>query len=156
MVSFKESIINEQSIWLNQDAENWEEAVTIATAPLLQSGAITTNYVEAIIQNTKKYGPYYLLMDGMAMPHARPEDGVNRDAFSLVIFNEPIDFGDHKRASVFVVLAATSSDIHTSIAIPQIVSVFEIDNIIDKLKTATSVEEIIAHIDKADMSEYIS
>ena len=73
-----------------------------------------------------------------------------------MIFNEPIDFGDHKRASVFVVLAATSSDIHTSIAIPQIVSVFEIDNIIDKLTTATSVEEIIAHIDKADMSEYIS
>ncbi|MBF7017974.1 PTS sugar transporter subunit IIA [Staphylococcus durrellii] len=156
MVSFKESIIKEQSILLNKNAENWEEAVAIATEPLLKNGAIEKSYIDAIIHNTKQYGPYYLLMDGMAMPHARPEDGVNRDAFSLVTFNEPVSFSDNKSASVFVVLAATSSDIHTGIAIPQIVSVFEIDNIINKLTSATTVDEILAHIDKADMSGYIA
>lgn len=56
---------------------------------------------------------------------------------------------------MFVVLAATSAEIHTSIAIPQIVAVFEIENIIEKLSSATSVEEVFAIIDQADMSQYI-
>ncbi|EGQ3053638.1 PTS transporter subunit EIIA [Staphylococcus pseudintermedius] len=155
MLSFKESLITEKSVLLNQHADSWEEAVRIAARPLVESEAVKPEYVDAIIKSTYHYGPYYLLMEGMAMPHARPEDGVNRNAFSLVTFDTPVPFSDGKPAQVFVVLAATSAEIHTSIAIPQIVAVFEIENIIEKLSSATSVEEVFAIIDQADMSQYI-
>ncbi|MBA8760802.1 PTS transporter subunit EIIA [Staphylococcus schleiferi subsp. coagulans] len=155
MVSFKESLISENSVLLNQQATTWEEAVRIATKPLVESGAVEAGYTDAIISSTQHYGPYYLLMEGMAMPHARPEDGVKRDAFSLVTFDQPIPFSDGKTAQAFVVLAATSSEIHTTLAIPQIVAVFEIENIIQKLVAANTIEEVLAIIDQADVTHYV-
>ncbi|MCR1873418.1 PTS sugar transporter subunit IIA [Mammaliicoccus lentus] len=155
MVSFKESLIKEQSILLNQEASTWEEAVRIAANPLVNSGAIQERYVEAIIESTKRYGPYYVLMEGMAMPHARPEDGVYRNAFSLVTFKEGVPFSDGKLASVFVVLAATSSEIHTSIAIPQIVAVFDTPDIIAKLMNVTCEQEVLEIINQSDPSVYL-
>ena len=154
MVSFKESLIKEQSILLNQEASTWEEAVRIAANPLVNSGAIQERYVDAIIESTKRYGPYYVLMEGMAMPHARPEDGVYRNAFSLVTFKEGVPFSDGKLASVFVVLAATSSEIHTSIAIPQIVAVFDTPDIIAKLMNVTCEQEVLEIINQSDPSVY--
>lgn len=156
MVSFKESLIKEQSILLNQEASTWEEAVRIAANPLVISGAIQERYVEAIIESTKRYGPYYVLMEGMAMPHARPEDGVYRNAFSLVTFKEGVPFSDGKLASVFVVLAATSSEIHTSIAIPQIVAVFDTPDIIAKLMNVTCEQEVLEIINQSDPSVYLN
>ncbi|GAB1612559.1 PTS sugar transporter subunit IIA [Mammaliicoccus lentus] len=154
-MSFKESLIKEQSILLNQEASTWEEAVRIAANPLVNSGAIQERYVEAIIESTKRYGPYYVLMEGMAMPHARPEDGVYRNAFSLVTFKEGVPFSDGKLASVFVVLAATSSEIHTSIAIPQIVAVFDTPDIIAKLMNVTCEQEVLEIINQSDPSVYL-
>ncbi|WP_244972189.1 PTS sugar transporter subunit IIA [Mammaliicoccus lentus] len=156
MVSFKESLIKEQSILLNQEASTWEEAVRIAAKPLVNSGAIQERYVEAIIESTKRYGPYYVLMEGMAMPHARPEDGVCRNAFSLVTFKEGVPFSDGKLASVFVVLAAISSEIHTSIAIPQIVAVFDTPDIIAKLMNVTCEQEVLEIINQSDPSVYLN
>lgn len=156
MVSFKESLIKEQSILLNQEANTWEEAVSIAASPLVKSGAIQERYIDSIIESTKRYGPYYVLMEGMAMPHSRPEDGVYRNAFSLVTFKEAIPFSDGKLASVFVVLAATSSEIHTSIAIPQIVAVFDTPNIIEKLTKVTNKEAVLEIISQSDPSVYLN
>ncbi|WP_230314672.1 PTS sugar transporter subunit IIA [Staphylococcus pseudintermedius] len=89
------------------------------------------------------------------MQQARTEDGVNRNACSLVTVDTPVPFSGGKPAQVFVVLAATSAEIHTSIAIPQIVEVFEIENIIEKLSSATSFSELFAISGQADISQYI-
>ena len=41
-------------------------------------------------------------MPGMAMPHARPEAGVQRDAFSLITLTHPVKFQDGKEVSVLL------------------------------------------------------
>ncbi len=47
------------------------------------------------------------------MPHARPEDGVNRTAFALVTLTEPVYFeGEDEPVDVMVTLAGSSSDEH--------------------------------------------
>lgn len=156
MLSLKQSLIDNDAIQLNQHAADWKEAIFVATAPLIKSGAVTASYPPAIIASTENFGPYYILMPGMAMPHARPEDGVNLDAFSLVVLDEPVVFSDGKEVSVLITLAATSSEIHTGIAIPQIVALFELPNIIERLGNASSIDEVLQMIDEADMSAYLS
>lgn len=156
MLSLKQSLIENQSIKLGESAETWQEAIAVAAAPLITSGAVEGDYPTAIIASTEKFGPYYILMPGMAMPHARPEDGVKRDAFSLVVLKSPVVFSDGKEVSVLITLAATSSDIHTGIAIPQIVAVFELPNIIQRLEQASAVNEVLSIIDEADMSAYLN
>ena len=100
---------------------------------MIESGAILPEYYDAIIESTEEYGPYYILMPGMAMPHARPEAGVQRDAFSLITLKNPVVFSDGKEVSVLLALAATSSKIHTSVAIPQIIALFELEDSIARL-----------------------
>ncbi|MGJ8730619.1 PTS sugar transporter subunit IIA [Listeria aquatica] len=155
-VSLKKSLLDNDSIRLNEKAATWQEAVLKAVAPLVESGAVDSKYGEAIIQSTEKFGPYYVLMEGMAMPHARPEDGVYRDAFSLITLEKPVQFSDGKSVEVLVALAATSNDIHTGIAIPQIVALFEIEEIIKKLKAARNARNVLQLIDEADVSKYLS
>ncbi|HET4625142.1 TPA: PTS sugar transporter subunit IIA, partial [Streptococcus pneumoniae] len=88
-MNLKQALIDNDSIRLGLEANNWKEAVKVAVDPLIESGAILPEYYDAIIESTEEYGPYYILMPGMAMPHARPEAGVQSDAFSLITLQNP-------------------------------------------------------------------
>ena len=122
---------------------------------MIESGAVLPEYYDAIIASTKEHGPYYILTPGMAMPHARPEAGVQRDAFSLITLTEPVTFTDGKEVSVLLTLAATSSAIHASVAIPQIIALFELDNAIDRLLACKTPEDVLALVDESKNSPYL-
>lgn len=154
-MNLKQALIDNNSIRLGLSAKDWKEAVKLSVDPLVESGAVEAEYYDAIIRSTKEYGPYYILMPGMAMPHARPEAGVNRDAFSLITLTEPIQFSDGKDVSVLLALAATSSKIHTSVAIPQIIALFELENSVERLKACKTPEEVLAMIEESKDSPYL-
>ena len=149
-MNLKQALIENNSIRLGLSASTWQEAVKLAVDPLIESGAVKPEYYDAIIESTEGYGPYYILM-----PHARPEAGVQRDAFSLVTLKEPVTFSDGKGVSVLLALAATSSQIHTSVAIPQIIALFELENSIARLEACKSEEEVFAMIDESKNSPYL-
>lgn len=155
-LSLKESLITEDSIRLNTCAVDWKNAIEVACSPLVESGAITPDYAEDIIVATEKFGPYYILTDRMAMPHAQSNEHVMRDSFSFVTLTNPVEFPGGKPVQVLVVLAATNPSIHVSIAIPQIVAVFEQKNVIDKILRITDKEDIISLIDQSDYKKYIN
>ncbi|WP_167747400.1 PTS sugar transporter subunit IIA, partial [Streptococcus oralis] len=75
-MNLKQALTENNSIRLGLSASSWQEAVKLAIDPLVDSGAVLPEYYDAIIESTEEYGPYYILMPGMAMPHARPEAGV--------------------------------------------------------------------------------
>lgn len=149
--AFKEN----DSIRLGLSASTWEEAVKLSVDPLIESGAVTEEYYHAIIESTNENGPYYVLMPGMAMPHARPEAGVKRDSFSLITLKEPVTFSDGKEVSVLLTLAATSSDIHTSVAIPQIIALFELENSIQRLVDCQTADDVLAMVEESKDSPYL-
>lgn len=149
--AFKEN----NSIRLGLTAETWQEAVKLAVDPLIDSGAVTEEYYHAIIESTEEYGPYYILMPGMAMPHARPEAGVNRDSFALITLTKPVTFSDGKEVQVLLTLAATSAEIHTSVAIPQIIALFELEDSIERLVACQTPEEVLAMVDESKSSPYL-
>ncbi|MDH2924634.1 PTS system ascorbate-specific IIA component (L-Asc family) [Nicoletella semolina] len=109
----KASLIENNSILLNQRVAGWKEAIKLGTDLLEASGATEPRYYQHIIDNIEKLGPYIILAPGLAMPHARPEEGVNRTAFALVTLAEPVVFeGEDDPVSVFVTLAGSDSDQH--------------------------------------------
>ncbi|HEW9532743.1 TPA: PTS sugar transporter subunit IIA [Streptococcus pneumoniae] len=150
-MNLKQALIDNDSIRLGLEANDWKEAVKVAVDPLIESGAILPEYYDAIIESTEEYGPYYILMPGMAMPHARPEAGVQSDAFSLIT----LVFSDGKEVSVLLALAATSSKIHTSVAIPQIIALFELEDSIARLQACQTKEDVLAMIEESKDSPYL-
>ena len=148
----KESLIENNSIKLNQTAANWEEAIKIGTDLLVVSGAIEPRYYENIISKIKEMGPYIVLAPGLAMPHARPDEGVIRTAFGLTTLAQPVDF-DGEQISVLVTLAGSDSDTHME-GIMEITQIFDDpdseDGVnIQKFLDCKTQEDVLAVIDAA-------
>lgn len=144
------------SVRLGLVAKDWKEAIMLSVEPLIESGAVTEEYFHAILESTEEYGPYYILMPGMAMPHAMAGIGVSKDAFSLITLSHPVTFSDGKEVSVLLTLAATSPAIHTSVAIPQIVALFDLENSINRLTSAKNKDEVFEMIEESKTSPFLA
>lgn len=146
-MDLKNSLIENNSIAINQVADTWEEAIKISTDLLVKSGAIEERYYDDIIKKTIEYGPYYVIMPEVAMPHARPESGVIKDSFSLVTLKEPVFFGEEAgHISILITLAATSAESHNEFGLVQVADLFEDEKNILKIKNAKTKEEILGLI----------
>lgn len=92
--------ITENRIKLNIEAETWEEVINKGAEILEKEGVIKSSYKEAIIESTKKAGPYYVITKGVAMPHARPEDGVIKSGFCFLKLKKGVNFGSKENDPV--------------------------------------------------------
>jgi len=153
-MNFKESLINNNSIQLQASAANWREAIALGTSMLIKSGAVQQSYHDAIIRSVEAHGPYIIIAPNFAMPHARPEDGVNRTAFALVTLDKPVYFeGESEPVDVFVTLAGSSSDEHIQglTEVTQVLDDPDSDTGInlDKLRQCRTKEDVYRVIDAA-------
>lgn len=150
----KQSLINNNAIKLHQSAASWQEAIKIAIDMLIASGAVEPRYYDRIIEGITNIGPYIILAPGLAMPHARPEDGVLKTAFSLVTFDTPIYFdGESEPVRMMIALAGSDSDKHME-GLMEITQVLDDPDSetgvnIDKFLRCNSPAEILAVIDTA-------
>ncbi len=78
--------LSDATITLRESVETWPQALEICGKPLLDAGVIAPEYITAIVQQHQKLGPYYVLAPGLAMPHARPEEGAGNDSNLLIVF----------------------------------------------------------------------
>lgn len=137
-----DSLKENNSVKLKEKAKDWQEAIELCMQPLVENKAVDKSYVEAIIERTKELGPFYVLAPGLAMPHERPEKGVNRNSFSFVTLEKPVLFDDGQEVDILIGLAAVDADVHNGEAIPQIVMLFEDDDIFEKIRAAEKPEDI--------------
>ncbi|MFZ7173879.1 PTS sugar transporter subunit IIA [[Pasteurella] aerogenes] len=150
----KQSLIDNNSIKLHQSASDWQSAIKIAIDMLIHSGAVEARYYDRIIEGITNIGPYIILAPGLAMPHARPEDGVLKTAFSLVTFDVPVYFdGDDEPVYMMIALAGSDSDQHME-GLVEITRILDDPNSdsgvnIEKFLTCDSVDEVLAVIDAA-------
>ncbi len=92
-------------------AADWESAVRLATRPLLSSGAVSEAYVDAMVRSVRENGAYIVVDDGLALPHARPEDGAAALGLSMLILQKPVDMLGES-VSVLVALSAVDDASH--------------------------------------------
>ena len=135
------NILNGQ-IQVVESAENWEKAIEKAAQPLIKNGKIKYGYVENIIKNIKELGPYIILLPGVAMPHARPDENVIESSLSLLKINKGVSFSeDTEDVKLMFVLAAKDSNSHIDI-IEQLTELLGDDEKIERLMNAETVEEV--------------
>ncbi|KGK14097.1 PTS sugar transporter subunit IIA [Vibrio navarrensis] len=153
-MGLKQSLIENNSIKLQAQASNWRDAIKIGTDMLIASGAIEPCYHDAIISSVEELGPYICIAPNLALPHARPENGVNRTAFALVTLKTPIYFeGEDEPVDVLITLAGSSSDEHMEglMEVTQVLDDEESDTGVDldKLRRCRSLTDVFNIIDDA-------
>ena len=135
--------ISDATITLQQRVEDWSQALDICARPLLEAGVIEKKYVAAIVEQHRKLGPYYVLAPGLAMPHARPEEGANGLGLSLLKLQQGVSFGCEEFDPVDLVIMLAAPDKHSHIEmISALAELFSSDEDMHKLHQATCLEEI--------------
>lgn len=105
-----DEFITPDTIAVNVKADTWQDAVYHAGDLLLKADAIEERYINAMINKVKELGPYIVIAPGIAMPHARPEDGTKKSAISIITLDKGIDFGHEKNDPVKLVIALAAVD----------------------------------------------
>lgn len=135
--------LHKNTITVCEEVENWQDAILLSAKPLLESNAITQQYISAIFQNYEKLGPYFVLAPNIAMPHARPEEGVNQQALSLLLVKNGVIFHSEDNDPVYLIILLSATDSHSHLAmIAKLMSLLIDDDAIERIIAATSADEI--------------
>mgnify|MGYP000420010335 CR=1 FL=1 len=84
--------LKRENVQICEKATDWHDAIRTAVLPLERGGYVEPRYKEEIIKNVEELGPYIVLAENIAMPHARAEQGVLKTQFSVTLFREPVWF----------------------------------------------------------------
>jgi mannitol/fructose-specific phosphotransferase system IIA component (Ntr-type) len=132
----------ENNIQIVEEIDNWEEAIKCASKPLLEKNTIEERYVTSMIKNIHELGPYVVLMPGVAMPHSRPEEGVNKTSMSLLKVGNGVSFSNDKEdVNLVFILAAGDNDSHMD-ALVGLSDLLEDEEKLDEMVRAENTETI--------------
>jgi len=135
--------ISDATITLQQEVETWPQALDICARPLLEFGVIAPEYVMEIAEQHHKLGPYYVLAPGLAMPHARPEEGAKGLGLSLLKVEQGVSFGSEEFDPVDIIIMLAAPDKHSHIEmISALAELFSSDEYMEKLHQAKTLEDI--------------
>lgn len=99
-----------------------------------------------MIDNIKNLGAYIVVDDGIAIPHARPDNYVKNFGITINTFKKPITIGNHNNIKIFITIASIDNENHIEL-ITQIMKLIEDESFIDILnKEDISKEEILNRI----------
>jgi ascorbate PTS system EIIA or EIIAB component len=143
-VPFSEYLLNNDAIALQADAADWQDAIRIGVELLERAGAVDARYYRGILDNVQANGPYFVLMPGVAMPHARPEDGGLATGFSLVTLARPVAFGhsQHDPVDVVICIAAADRAALNQEVIVEIMTLLDYEPAIARLREARSLDDL--------------
>lgn len=150
-MKLRDSLAQNHSIRLQAEARSWQEAVKIGVDLLVDADVVEPRYYQAILDGVEKFGPYFVLAPGLAMPHGRPEEGVKKTGFALVTLKTPLAFNheDNDPVDILITLAAVDAHTHQEVGIMQIVNLFEDEANFDRLRACRSEQEVLDLIDNA-------
>ena len=143
-MTIKDLLIEADAIQVGVMESDWRKVIELAASPLVANGYISESYSKAVIDNTLNHGAYYVFEEGIAIPHARPECGVKRNCFSLVVLDKPIHFAGGNRADMVIMLGAPDSNAHIEEGIRAIVALLDNNETMARLRAASTREEVIA------------
>ena len=139
-----EKYLTRDTISLNFTAKDWEAAVRKGGELLVNAGKCLPGYVDAMVRTVRELGPYMVIAPGLALAHARPEDGALAIGLSLVTLDTPVAFGSAINDPVELVISfcAVNKNDHIGM-LKDLADFLRSDDNMSLLKTAKTIDEVL-------------
>jgi mannitol operon transcriptional antiterminator len=138
------NLLTERHVQAKLAAHSPDEVIDICGAPLVQSGAVEPRYVEAMKSSLRENGPYMVIVPGVALLHARPEDGVNELCISMATLAEAVPFGHRDNDPVRLAIAFGAVDHKSHIeALQDVVRLLSNAAALDEICQADTLTQIL-------------
>ena len=143
------TLITRSRIQIVDNISDWEGSIDLVCKPLIEDGSIECAYIDSIKEKTKELGPYYVLAPQIAMPHSRPENGVNNNALALLIVRNGVEFNSEENDPVKLLLLLAAKDSSQHLELIQSISTFFCnEDDVSKVINADSVNDILDIVKK--------
>lgn len=144
-------LLTPDMIQLSDEEMDWKDAIRLAAEPLRKDGKIEDRYIDAMIDKVNTYGPFIHIGKGLALPHARPEDGVKRLGMSMLKVKKPVLLlnDESHPVQIFICLAAVDNEMHLR-ALSSLTKILSNKESLDELLQAHSKEEILNVLRKGE------
>lgn len=124
----------------------WDEAIRLASVPLLKTNIITENYINEMIGLVRDYGPYIVIKNRIAIAHAKTEARANALGTALLINKKNIQFEDDLNIHYLFVISSSNPKEHLQIL--KDISMLASDDIDLNALLDKNVDEIMEFIKK--------
>ncbi|WP_077301996.1 BglG family transcription antiterminator [Virgibacillus pantothenticus] len=121
-----QQLLPRRRVQLQERVSTWQQAITIAAQPLLCEGYINRGYIDKMLEAIYENGPYIVISDQFALPHAGPSEDVYQTGLSMLCLQKPVDLLG-KDVSIIVVLASEDNEQHLK-ALAQLTKLFSEKN----------------------------
>ncbi|MBN1267886.1 MAG: PTS sugar transporter subunit IIA [Anaerolineales bacterium] len=140
-------LLTEETVAANLPAAGWSDAADLVGGLLVSAGKIEQRYIQAAREVVEEIGPYIVLAPGIALLHARPEDGVLEPCLALVTLSEPVYFGSPENDPVDLVfmLGAVDKDQHLT-ALQQLAMLLSNEEVLEELRAADSSHQLLTAV----------
>ena len=138
------SSLDESTVKTKISVDSWEGAVDQVGTVMVNAGIVTESYIDAMKEAVRQLGPYCVIAPGIALPHARPEDGVLRSGFSLITLATPVEFGNvyNDPVDIIIGLAAVDKESHVE-ALRELARYFRDSRFVRSVRLAKTIDELI-------------
>lgn len=123
-------------------AGDWRAAVRAASELLVDAGAAEPRYVDRCVATVEELGPYMVVAPGVALAHARPEDGAVALGLTAVTLRQPVEFGHAENDPVDVVFAFGSPDRDQHVGLLAALARRLTEGLADDLRKASDESEV--------------
>ncbi|MFW5895059.1 MAG: PTS sugar transporter subunit IIA [Bacillota bacterium] len=146
--------IHEGLLHAKATAKDRVEAIRLSGDLLVRNNLAKEAYSEGMIATLKEHGPYFVIAPGIAMPHARPEDGALEMGVSIVTLKEPVVFGHSSNDPVEIVigLCAVDHEQHLEL-LSKVVDLLSDETLKEALLQAGSAQEMLNVIERGDRND---
>lgn len=140
-------MISEKLIRIDVEAADWKEAIRESAQPLLEEDKITQGYIDKIIEIAEETGPYIVVAEHIALPHAPSKYGAKELAMGITVLRTPIEFGNEANVPVKYLFCMSAKDSNSHLeSLAQLVDLLEDSQFYKVLDTAKEASEILDYI----------
>jgi mannitol/fructose-specific phosphotransferase system IIA component (Ntr-type) len=144
-------LIPAERIALDVEACDWRDAIRVSGELLVVAQIVEPRYVDAMIRTAEELGPYIVIAPHIALPHARPEDGVLETGLSLVRLRTPVEFGHDEHDPVILLFGLAAKDKRAHIrALQTLAEILSTKHLKEELMEAKTTEKIHLICEKAE------
>ena len=143
-------LLKKENVKFIDEAENWKEAIFQSGDLLVSNKKVTSEYVQEMIELVEKHGPYIVLEEGIAMPHAGISENVLETGISLLVVNEKVSLPEGRNANIFLSFAAKNKNDNIDIMndLFELITKYEFIDKVSNMKNYSELETYLEEIIK--------
>ena len=137
-------LLNENTVRAWIEPEDWKEAGRAVGKLLVDMGSIEDEYIEGMLESVEKFGPYIVIVPGVALFHSKSDENVHRLCLALATVKEGIPFGAGEKDPVRILFAFASPNKKAHLLMMrELMSILKSDEMMQQIIDAPTDDEIL-------------